>query len=243
MKNKRIIICDIDGTLADSDTEVSDEILNLISKLQKKYIFVTMGNGHYIHLYNQFLKKYIEKVGKEIYIFPLGGLEAYKTTPEGIVKLYSNDFSEEEKRKIVRTISDFIREKKIEADTYDQIEDRGSMIVFSALGRKADKELKKNYDPDKSKRQKFIEEDFKEKLPECEIKIGGTTTLDFTKKGITKAFGIEKIKNMFKINFEDMIYFGDDLQEGGNDHAIKEFVEFVEVKNPEDTFKKLKKYL
>lgn len=36
MKEKKVIICDIDGTLAYTDTEVSDEMLDLIEKLQDK---------------------------------------------------------------------------------------------------------------------------------------------------------------------------------------------------------------
>ena len=135
-----------------------------------------------------------------------------------------------------------ILDTQVERLNYDQIEDRGSMIVFSVLRRKANKELKKNFDPSKEKRKKIVNELQKE-LPEFELKIGGTTTIDITKKGLTKEFGIKKIKEIFDINFEEMIYFGDDLQEGGNDHAVKKFVEVIEVKNPEDTLIKLKKFL
>ena len=97
MKNKKVIICDIDGTLAGSDTEVSDEMLETIKKLQEKYLFVTMGNGNYIHLSNQFIKKYLEKNSKELYVYALGGLECYKVAKEGVTKIYSNDFTEDEK--------------------------------------------------------------------------------------------------------------------------------------------------
>lgn len=242
-KNKKIIVCDIDGTLANSDVEVDPEMLKIISRLQESHTFVTIGNGNYLHLYNQFIKKYIEEVGKEIYVYPMGGLECHKITKEGILKLYSNELTNEEKYKIVRAISDLIKENNIVPDTLDQIEDRGSMIVFSVLGRKADKELKKNYDPNGEKRKKFIEEYFKEKLPEFEMKIGGTTTIDFTKKGYTKAFGIKKIKEMFNCEFEDIIFFGDNLGEHGNDFPVKEFVDVIEVRSPEDTKEELRKLL
>jgi phosphomannomutase len=242
MKNKKAIICDIDGTLAYSDTEVNNKILEIISEIQKKYIFITMGNGSYIDIYPQFVKKYMEKVKREIYLFTLGGLEGYKITKEGVIKLYSNELSKEEKNKIIKKISKLIKEKNIIPDTYDQIEDRGSMIVFSVLGRKANKELKKIFDPSKEKRKEIVNELQKE-LPEFELRIGGTTTIDITKKGFTKEFGIKKIKEILGINFEEMIYLGDDLQEGGNDHAVKKFVDVIEVKNPEDTLIKLKKFL
>ena len=240
---RKIIACDIDGTLAHSDTEVSDEMLEVISKLQEKYIFVTMGNSNYIHLHNQFIKKYMEKINKEMYIYVLGGLECYKTTKEGIIKLYSSDLTNGEKNKIVKAISDFIRENNIVPDTYDQIEDRGSMVVFSILGRKAEKELKKKFDPNNEKRKKFINEYFKKALPEFEMRIGGTTTIDFTKKGNTKAFGIKKMKDIFNCEFKDIIFFGDNLQEHGNDFPVKEFVDVIEVESPEKTLIELKKLL
>ena len=40
-----------------------------------------------------------------------------------------------------------------------------------------------------------------------------------------------------------MIYFGDDLGEGGNDEAVKELIEAVSVKNPEETLNKLGEFL
>lgn len=243
MKGKKVIICDIDGTLAYSDTEVSNEMLKLIDKLQEKYLFVTMGNGNFTHLNNQFVEKYKENNSKELYVYALGGLECYKVMKDGVLKVYSNDLTNDEKYKLVKTISDFIREYKIKPDTYDQIEDRGSMVVLSILGRKADKELKKKYDPDKKKRKKFINDFFRDRLPEFEMKIGGTTTIDFTKKGLTKAFGVRKIKEMFGYEFDEMIYLGDDLGEGGNDEAVKELIEAIPVKNPEETLDKLRRFL
>lgn len=240
---KKMIICDIDGTLAKSDTEVTDDMLEVISKLQEKYTFVTMGNGTFNHLYNQFVRKYQEKVGKELYIFALGGLEGYKLIDEGVLKIYSNDLSFEEKTKIIRTISECIKKYNLVPDTYDQIEERGSMVVFSIIGRKADKKLKKEFDPTKEKRKKLIKEFFKPRLPEFEMVIGGTTTIDFTKKGFNKSFGIKKVKEIFGYEYDEMIYFGDDLQKGGNDYAVKEFVEAVEVKNPDETLIKLKEFL
>ncbi|MDD5638958.1 MAG: HAD hydrolase family protein [Candidatus Pacebacteria bacterium] len=123
------------------------------------------------------------------------------------------------------------------------MEDRGSMVAFSLLGRKANKSLKKNYDPQKIKRKKFIKNYFKQRLPEFEMKIGGTTTIDFTKKGFTKVFGIKRIKEMFKCKFSDMISFGDDLQEEGNDSTVRSVIDCIKVKDPEDAYNKLKEYL
>jgi len=234
-----LIICDIDGTLAYSDTEVSYQMLDAINDLQEKNEFIIMGNGSYNHIYNQFIKKYLKWNDKDLYVYALGGLECYKVTNEGEMKLYSNELSSEEKYKIVNVVSSYIHDNNLYPDTYDQIEDRGSMIVFSIMGRKANKELKKNFDPDKKIRKQIVK-DLQPLLSEFELNIGGTTTIDITKKGYNKGFGIKKVHEMFNCEYDDMIYFGDDLQEGGNDYAVKEFVHTVEVNSPKDTIKILK---
>ena len=67
--------------------------------------------------------------------------------------------------------------------------------------------------------------------------------MDFTKKGFNKSFGIKKIKEMFNCEFNEILFFGDDLQENGNDFPVKEFVKTIEVESPEETFKELNKLL
>ncbi len=245
LEGVRVLACDIDGTLAYSDTEISGEMLEAISKLQEKYIFVTIGNSNFNRLYWQFIKKYSEVVGNDMYFFPLGGLEGYMINKDGLIKIYSNDFSLEEKYELINVLSDLIREENIVPETYDQIEDRGSMICLAPIGNKAKKESKKSYDVDKKKRIRLIEI-LKEKLGDekYDFKIGGTTHIDITKKGFTKAYGVRRIKEILNCEFDEILFFGDDLQEGGNDFPVKEHLKnLVEVDNPEETLEKFREII
>ena len=70
------------------------------------------------------------------------------------------------------------------------IEDRGSQITFSALGQQAPLAEKEKWDPDFAKRKK-IKALVDPLIPEFSVRLGGATSIDVTKPGIDKAYGIE----------------------------------------------------
>jgi len=59
-------------------------------------------------------------------------------------------------------------------------------------------------------------------LPNFDIKIGGSTSIDITKKGINRGFGIRKVSEVFGIPISEMLFFGDKLQDSGNDYTVRE---------------------
>lgn len=117
----------------------------------------------------------------------------------------------------------------------DQIEDRNSQITYSALGQSAPIGEKKKWDPDFVKR-KQIKKTLDKTLKGFAVNMGGATSIDITKPGIDKAYGINKLKTILKIKVSEMIFIGDALMEGGNDHpAYKTGVDCLKVRGPEDT--------
>ncbi len=88
------------------------------------------------------------------------------------------------------------------------IEDRGSQITFSALGQEAPLDEKKKWDPDFKKREK-IKEILKPLIPDFSIQLGGSTSIDVTRPGIDKAYGVKKLQETLGIAIEDMIFVGD----------------------------------
>lgn len=119
----------------------------------------------------------------------------------------------------------------------EQIEDRGSQITYSALGQQAPLEAKKVWDPDFAKR-KVIKSRLDLLLPEFSVQLGGATSIDITKPGIDKAYGIQKLQETLNIPIKDMIFIGDALFEGGNDFpARRTGVVCISVKDPQETKK------
>ena len=68
------------------------------------------------------------------------------------------------------------------------------------------------------------------------MRIGGATSIDVTKPGIDKAYGIKKLRETLHLSSKEMIYIGDALFPGGNDYPAEEAgVVSIPVKGPDDT--------
>jgi hydroxymethylpyrimidine pyrophosphatase-like HAD family hydrolase len=81
-------------------------------------------------------------------------------------------------------------------------------------------------------------------LPELEVRAAAFTSIDITKKGFDKHFGIDELTKLLKIPKENTVYVGDALYPGGNDEsAIAAGVDTVKVKGPEDTEEWIKQFL
>ena len=120
-----------------------------------------------------------------------------------------------------------------------QIEDRQTQITFSALGQNAPIEEKRLFDPDFEKR-KLMKRELEKLIPEFEIRLGGMTSIDITRKGIDKSYGIRKIAEQLKYKIDDMLYIGDSLFEDGNDYAaIGTGIDCVQVHSVDGTKKLL----
>jgi HAD superfamily hydrolase (TIGR01484 family) len=115
------------------------------------------------------------------------------------------------------------------------IEDRGSQITMSALGQEAPLEEKARWDPDFAKRKK-MQAQLATMIPELSVRLGGTTSIDVTKSGIDKAYGLRKLRDILGVSLDEMLFVGDALFVGGNDYpAIEAGVTSIQVRDPEET--------
>ncbi len=237
---KKLVLFDLDNTLAESKSEIDEEMKFLLLKLlEVKEVGIISGGS-----YEQFQKQFLAKLGgskllEKLYLFPVCSTSFYRYN-NAWNEVYSEKLSSEEKKKIFEAFKQVI---DLTPNYGDLLEDRLSQITYSALGQKAPSELKKQYDPDCKKRLE-LKKKLEQLIPEFEIKLGGTTSLDITRKGIDKAYGIKKIEEHLGIKKEEMLYIGDALFEGGNDYPVKQAgVDCVSVKNPQDTKEEIKKII
>lgn len=176
-----------------------------------------------------------------LFLLPTCGTKFYEYN-NGWSKLYSEDFSTTEKAKIVHSLDEAAAtiDLKIVKKWGDVVEDRGSQITFSALGQDAPLEIKKQWDSSFTQRKK-IKAILDNLIPEFTIRLGGTTSIDITKLGIDKAYGIIKLQDILGIALNEMVFIGDALFPGGNDYPVKELgVTSIKVSNPEETKKIIK---
>ena len=70
------------------------------------------------------------------------------------------------------------------------------------------------------------------------------TSIDVTRRGIDKAYAIEKIKNLMGVSSEDIIFVGDALYKGGNDSSVKKTdVDFIQEGGPDETIELLRQFI
>jgi phosphomannomutase len=101
----------------------------------------------------------------------------------------------------------------------ERIENRGSQVTFSALGQEAPVAAKHTWDPTGKKRQ-VLRERIARDLPDLEVRAGGSTSIDITRRGIDKAYGIREFARIIGVDFPDILFVGDRLEPGGNDFPV-----------------------
>jgi len=236
---KKIIVFDLDDTLALSKSALDDEMsVLLVELLKKKKVSIISGGD-----FPQFQKQVISRLScpnellSNLVIFPVKGGAMYKFENNDWQIIYSKAFTPEEKAKIIEAVNtvynevDFLSEEPFG----ERLEDRNSEMTFSALGQNAPHDEKKNWDPDYTKR-KTLEEKLKKLLPDFDVAIGGSTSIDITPHGVNKAFAIRQIVDQLHYEIEEILFVGDSLFKDGNDYSvIQTGVETIAVKSVDET--------
>ncbi len=234
---KKLIVFDLDGTLAQSKSSLDDEMSGLLYDLLGVVKVAVISGGDWPQFEKQLLANLPhDALLANLSLLPTCGTKFYQYTGDW-KKLYSEDFTADEKEKILGSFHTALDGAGYKAEKVwgEVIEDRGSQITFSALGQQAPLEAKTKWDPDFAKRKK-ITALLNTLIPEFSVRMGGSTSIDVTKPGIDKAYGIRKLRDILGITIKEMIFIGDALFPGGNDYPAKEAgVVSLRVKGPPDT--------
>lgn len=234
---KKLIAFDLDGTLAESKAAVDHEMAALLKDLLGIIEVAVISGGDWPQFAQQVLSQLPEQSAlANLSLLPTCGTKFFRFTGTW-TKLYSEDFTPQDRDRIV----DSLKAAAVAAGFWsakvwgDVIEDRGSQITFSALGQRAPLEGKKNWDPDFAKR-KIIQALLEPMIPGFSVRLGGATSIDVTKPGIDKAYGIRKLSDVVGVSLAEMIFVGDALFPGGNDYPVQQAgVWSIHVSGPHET--------
>ena len=234
---KKLIIFDLDGTLAESKSPIDGEMAALLGRLLTIVNVAIISGG----AWPQFEKQVLSHLPQDDRMKPLSLLPTCGTRFycwDGIWKLlYAENFTTAEKAAIIGALNNALAASGLRPERHwgEQIQDRGSQITFSALGQEAPLDEKKNWDPDFAKRKK-IATILKPLIPAFSTQLGGSTSIDVTRPGINKAYGVKKLAETLSISIQEMIFVGDALFPGGNDYPAKEAgVLSIQVRDPHET--------
>lgn len=234
---KKLIIFDLDGTLAESKAAIDKEMAQLLTHLLAVAKVAIISGGDWPQFEKQVLAHITDKKSmKRLSILPTCGTKYYEYR-KGWKQLYAENFTDEEKKKIITNLNEAIAQSgfKITKTWGEQLEDRGSQITFSALGQQAPLAQKKKWDPDFAKRKK-VKKMLDNTLKDFSVHLGGATSIDITKPGIDKAYGIQKLKKVLDVKISEMIFIGDALFDGGNDQPARTTgADCIQIRDPQET--------
>jgi HAD superfamily hydrolase (TIGR01484 family) len=234
---KKLVVFDLDGTLAQSKAAIDDEMAKLMDKLLATIKVAVISGGDWTQFQKQVLAHLVTGDAlKNLSLLPTCGTKFYQYDTTW-TKLYSEDFTSDQRSKILDALNKTIEQSGSKPPKVwgDVIQDRGSQITLSALGQEAPLEEKVKWDPDFSRRKK-MQAILEKLIPEFSVRLGGSTSIDVTKPGIDKAYGIRKLRDILGIGIDAMIFIGDALFPGGNDYPAEQAgVVSIRVKNPHET--------
>lgn len=245
---KKVIAFDLDGTLAPSKSPLPEEVGEALNGLLDHFQVCVISGGKFTQFEKQLLnglKTSPEKLNR-LHLMPTCGTRYYKynKAKKSWDIVYAEDFKPAETSKIINALNKGFddlgyRAEKVYGET---VEDRGSQVTFSALGQDIVDELgeegvrlKEEWDPGNAKKNE-LRQHIAKMIPEFEVRVGGITSIDVTKLGIDKGYGMKKLMEILSIEMDDILFIGDRLSEGGNDYPVKAMgIDSIEVSHWRDT--------
>jgi len=220
---KTLIAFDLDGTLAESKQPIQPEMAALLKDLLSVASVAVISGGDWPQFETQVVARIPEGSDlSRLFIMPTTGTKLYQYQDGRWHAVYADVFDEGKRQEIIAALDKAAQEAGlVETRTWgEKIEDRGSQITYSGLGQEAPLDAKKAWDPDFAKR-KWLQAILQKMLPDLSINVGGSTSIDITRKGIDKAYGLRRLTEVTGLKPTEILFLGDAMYEGGNDYPVK----------------------
>lgn len=239
---KKLIAFDLDDTLAVTKSPMSDQMGMLLVKLLEKYEVCIISGGNF----EQFKKQVVNQLEanhlllRKLHLMPTCGTRYYRydEIEEDWQLQYAEDLTKEQKMLAIKVLEEEARNLGLwcNSPAGEIIEDRGSQITLSALGQDASPEDKYKWAKVHASDRPVLRDNVALRIPDLEVRIGGTTSTDITLPGVDKAYGMRKLMEELEISKDDILFVGDKLEEGGNDYPVKAMgIDCIAVEKWQDT--------
>ena len=243
----RLVAFDLDDTLAPSKSPIEPRIGELLIALAERVEVAIISGGQI----QQFRMQVVDRLPEapealsHIHLLPTCGTQYFRHAGDDFSAVYARELTDDEKRRALAAVEEEAKRLGFwETQTWGPIlEDRGSQITFSALGQEAPVDAKKAWDPT-SEKKSALRDAVAARVPDLEVRSGGSTSVDITRKGIDKAYGMRQLAEETGIDLDDMLFYGDRLDADGNDYPVLAMgVACVSVTGWEDTVEKLEELI
>jgi phosphomannomutase len=245
----KLMAFDLDGTLAESKQPLSPAMGDLLGDLLAHMPVAVMSGAGFPQFERQFLPPIPDQAHLDrLYIFPNNAARCFIFKNGSWQSEYDHAFTTIEKARIMQALKESLDECGLTeppAQVWgERIEDRGAQISFSFLGQQAPVAAKQEWYDKRNDERKKLRDSLLKRLNDFSISMGGLTTIDITRKGLTKAYGIHELVKLTDISVSEMLYVGDALEEGGNDAVVLETgVQTEQVFGPDETISLIKEVI
>lgn len=219
-----LVAFDLDDTLAPSKSPLDPQMADLLVELLSVAQVCVISGGQF----GQFRTQVVERLPagadealSRLHLMPTCGTQYWTHEDGDWTQQYAENLTPQQKSAALAAVEEQAKALGLwESQTWGPIlEDRGSQITFSALGQAAPVDAKAAWDPTSAKKS-ALRDAVAALLPDLEVRSGGSTSVDITRKGIDKAYGMRKLAEVTGIALDDMLFVGDRLDPDGNDYPV-----------------------
>lgn len=234
-----LVAFDLDDTLAPSKSPLPESVAAALLSLLERVPVCIISGGRFEQFDQQVLQRLDlpAVLAERLHLMPTCGTTYYRWDGEAFAAVYAHDLTPAEKDAALSSLERHARRLGLwEERTWGPVlEDRGTQITFSALGQQAPVADKAAWDPT-GERREALRAAVAADLPDLEVRSGGSTSVDITRKGVDKAYGMRALVELTGVPLEHLFFVGDRLDEGGNDRPVLDLgVRCHAVRGWEDT--------
>ncbi len=235
-ENIKVIAMDLDGTLTQHKTPLSQEHRDVLFALSKKYKLLMVGAGQVMRIFNQLEQFPIDIIGNygmQYGVYNNGKMDIVfdKTAP-------CDKAAVTEKINMLRNKYGFLEFKGETVEFHPS-----GCVTFPILGTKAEQADKLSFDPDRKKRRKIYDDVVSVFNDYC-VFVGGSSSFDMAPRPYDKFYALDFYCKENNLLHENVVYIGDDYGLGGNDEAVyKSDFPYITIDNYLDFPEKVKELL
>ena len=216
----KIYIFDVDGTLTPSRQPMTKEFQEFFDKWVKKNKFYLVTGSD------------IEKLQEQMCFFDINaealftccGNEMWKPDPHIVnisaEQIYRREFKPP--KSLLKYLEHQLRLSDYPVRAGNHIEDRGTLLNFSMVGRDCTLQQRKDYhEYDKlTGERETIAKHIRENWEDLDAVFGGEISIDIYPKGNDKSQVLDIIKQTEITKTNEYIFIGDRIEGGGNDYPL-----------------------
>jgi len=214
----RIFIFDIDGTLTPSRLRMTKEFAKFFDKWSSKNKYYLVTGSDLDKTKEQLPIAYIDRAEA---IFTCCGNQMWRDDE----LIYNNKFTPP--KDLIKYLERKVLKSEYPNRCGNHIEDRGSMVNFSVVGRDCTQEQREDYfEWDKAMGERNIMcMEIKGTYPGVDAVVGGQISIDIYPKGMDKSQVLEHIEKRHSVG--EIIFIGDGIENGGNDYPLAHLMDNI----------------